>query len=507
MGVVPGPVVGECDVVVVGSGPNGLAAACVAAAAGLSVEVFEAHSQIGGGARTAELITPGVVHDVCSAVHPLAAASPFFDAFGLAERGVRLVCPPVQFAHAVSPTHVGVVTKNVQGTAHGLAGGPAGRRARDVWVSVFEPLAMSGRDVAAAVLGDPRKVPERPGELVKFGAAVAKALRGSRSHLWWHDRTCAAVFAGAAAHAVADPRLPGPVTVGVLLTALAQSVGWPFPVGGSQAIVDAMKGALDAAGVRWHTGITVTSLGQLPKARAVLMDTSPHTLLSVCGNQLPEGYRRQLTSYQHGPGAFKVDCVLSEPVPWRHRALRKAGTVHLGGSLATMVAAEKSVAEGIPAQVPFVMVSQPSIVDGTRGPWGRHTLWAYAHVPYGSDHHAMEQVLDVIEAHAPGFRDTIVAKSSHTARALASYNLNYVGGDIACGATTLKQLVGRPALRRDPYRTPLPGVYLCSAATPPGPGVHGMAGVHAMRRALVDRFDTHTDPLDLVRAWTAKATL
>lgn len=501
-----GPVAGECDVVVVGSGPNGLAAACVAVAAGLSVEVFEAHSDIGGGARSEELITPGVIHDVCSAVHPLAVASPFFEAFGLTSRAVKLVCPPVQFAQAVSPTHAGVVTKNVRGTAHGLAPGPAGRRARDFWVSVFEPLAASGEQVASAVLGDPRRIPQQPGLLAQFGVALARVLQGSRSPTWWHDRTCAAVFAGAAAHAVADPRGPGPVAVGVFLTALAQSVGWPIPVGGSQAIVDAMKAALDEAGVRWHTGVTVRSLGQLPKSRAVVMDTSVQTLLAVCGNELPVSYRRQLTAYQHGPGAFKVDCVLSEPVPWRNPVLRKAGTVHLGGSLAAMVAAEKSVAEGIMAKVPFVMVSQPSVVDSSRGPWGRHALWAYAHVPYGSDVQATEQVLDVIEAYAPGFRDTIVAKSSRTALALASYNLNYVGGDIACGASTLKQLVGRPALRRDPYRTPLSGVYLCSAATPPGPGVHGMGGVHAMRRVLLDRFGTDVDPLAVVRAWSAAAT-
>jgi phytoene dehydrogenase-like protein len=479
------------DAVVVGAGPNGLAAAVILARAGLAVEVFEAEPTIGGGARTAELTLPGFHHDVCSAAHPMGLASPFFRAFDLAAHGVQMLHPEAAYAHPLDGGRAGVAWRDLDRTAHALGrDGPA-------WRALLGPLLRRWPDVVGLAQSDLRSLPPDAGTALRLVARMVE----QGTPLWdrrFRSSVAPAMLTGVAAHAIAPPRALAPAGAGLLLATLAHAVGWPIPRGGSQSIVDAMAADLVRCGGKVHTGRRVDSLSELPSARAVLLDLTPAGLLRIAGDRLPTGYARWLRRFRYGGAACKVDFALSGPVPWAAPGCDRAGTLHLVGTRPEAVAVEREVAAGRHPERPYVLAVQPGVVDPTRAPVGAHTLCSYAHVPQGSTRDLTGAVVAQIERFAPGFRDLILASQVVTAAEAQRHNANYVGGDIAGGAVTLWQTVMRPAPRWDPYRTPLPGIYLCSSATPPGPGVHGMAGLHAARRVLRQRFGITADPLDIL---------
>lgn len=466
-----------CDAVVVGAGPNGLAAAIVLARAGWSVLVLEANDEVGGGLRSAELTLPGFVHDVCSAVHPLGIGSPLLRALPLAEHGLAWVHPAAPMAHALDGGAV-VLERSLDATAEGLGGDGA------AWRSLMHDLAGRWEERVPDLLA-PLRWPARPLALARFGLPALRSADALATSRFAGERA-RALFAGLAAHSMLPLERPVSAAVALVLGAAAHAVGWPFPRGGAGAFARALASCLRALGGRIETGRRVASLGELPAARAVLLDVSPRGLLRLAGDRLPSGYRRALEGYRYNPGAFKVDWALSEPIPWRDAGCARAGTVHLGGTLAEVAASERAPWRGATAERPFVLLAQPSRFDETRAPPGQHTAWAYCHVPHGSDADMTERIERQIERFAPGFRDCILARSVLPPSALERANENLVGGDINGGAQDLRQLFFRPTASLNPYRTPLRGVYLCSSSTPPGGGVHGMCGYHAARTALRD---------------------
>ncbi|MFT4228983.1 MAG: NAD(P)/FAD-dependent oxidoreductase [Microbacterium sp.] len=476
----------QLDAVVVGAGPNGLAAAVTLARAGLRVHVLERDAVPGGGARTMELTLPGFWHDVCSAVHPLAVASGFFRAFGL-ERRVGFAVPDASFGQPLDGGRAAVAYRSLQRTADEL-----GRDGR-AYARLVGPLARRA-DAVAGFTGAPLlPLPRHPFAFARFSLAAL-----GQSGPWWNagfrEDAAPALITGAMAHAIL--RLPGLGTAGagLSLAAYAHARGWPIPLGGSQAIADALIADLVAHGGSLETGVEVGSLDELPSARVVLLDVAPRALLRLAGERVPRGYRRALERFRHGNGVAKVDFALSAPVPWTDERLRLAGTVHVGGTRADVARAENEVARGRHPESPYVLVSQPSLFDPSRAPAGRHTLWAYTHVPAGSRLDRTEAVVRQIERFAPGFRDTILASASMDAAAVEAHNPNYVGGDISAGEPSFAQLVRRPVLSADPWRTPIPGVYLASASCAPGPGVHGMVGWRAALSALRHEFGVRDAP-------------
>ncbi|MGW1742282.1 phytoene desaturase family protein [Nocardia sp. NPDC001965] len=480
------------DVVVVGSGPNGLAAAVTMAAAGLEVEVYEAAETLGGGCRTAETTLPGFRHDECAGAHPMAWASPFFQAFDLPAHGVELLTPEASYAHPLDGGVAGVAWRDLDRTVDGL--GADGK----AWRSLFGPLVRDWPDVVRTAMSDMRHIP-MGAATIRFGLRLLE----QGSPLWntrFRGNVAPALFTGVAEHVITPPRALPAVGAGLLLATLAHAGGWPVPRGGSQAIVDALAADLRRRGGRIHTGHRVDSTEEFRTARAILCDTAPTELVRITGDRLPAGYRRRVDRYRYGGGACKVDFALAGPVPWQAPGCAEAGTLHLVGSRAEAMAAEHAVAAGIHTDRPFTLVIQPGVVDPTRAPEGRHTLYTYAHVPHGSDRDISELVTAQIERFAPGFRDLILGKHVRTAAEMPAHNANYIGGDINTGAMTLTQTVFRPVPRWNPYSTGLAGVYLCSSATPPGGGVHGMSGVHAARHALRTVFGNHTDPHTLLTA-------
>jgi phytoene dehydrogenase-like protein len=471
-------IVSQPDVIIVGSGPNGLAAALTMARAGLRVQVFEGAPEPGGGCRTAELTLPGFAHDVCAAVHPLAAVSPFFRSFDLAGRGVELLTPKVAVAHPLDGGRAAVVTGTVAETALrlGIDAGPYQR--------LMEPLARDTEAVLALALGPLRSVPERLAPAARFGLEGLLPAGVLARRL--HTDEGRALLAGMASHSIRP--LSAPMTGAFCLTflLLAHATGWPVVEGGSARLIDAMTAELAERGGGIATGVWISSLEELPPAKAVLLDVTPRQLLRLAGDRLPAVYRRALQRFRYGPGVCKVDWALDGPVPWQNDACDQAGTVHVGGTIAEVAQSEAEVNSGRHPQQPFCLVAQPGVIDASRAPAGRHTLWGYCHVPGGSDIDMSDRIEAQIERFAPGFRDRILARSVRTAADMERYNPSYVGGDIAAGAATFRQTIGRPVLRWNEYRTPLPGVYLCSASTPPGGGVHGMCGVWSARSALRD---------------------
>ncbi len=468
----------EADAVVVGAGPNGLVAALVLSRAGLAVDVYEAADEPGGGCRTAALTLPGFHHDVCSAVHPLLLASPAFRDIDLPAHGVRLLTPPVAFAHPLGGSRAVSVGPDVADVARSL--GTDGR----AYSQLVAPLVRDLDKVLPAFLGSMRDVPPHP------LAATAFAVRGlsSAQHLARRFRTeeGRALVAGTAAHSMLPLTAPLSGVFPRLFTALAHRYGWPVVQGGSSAIIDALVAELTAAGGRVETGRLVKRLDDLPPARAVLLDVTPRQLLEMAGDSLPPGSRRALGRYRYGPGVCKVDWALDGPVPWSAEGCRDAVTVHLGGTFEEIARSEADVNAGRHPDHPYCLVTQPCVVDPGRAPAGRHTLWAYCHVPNGSPVDMTERIESQIERFAPGFRDLILERSTFTAVATEEHNPSYVGGDINAGAATLRQMIFRPTPRWNPYRTAMKSVYLCSAATPPGGGVHGMCGLGAANAALHD---------------------
>ena len=468
----------EPDAIVVGAGPNGLAAAITLARAGLAVDVFEGAATPGGGCRTEELTLPGFQHDVCSAVHPLAAASPFVLGTDLGARGVRLLTPKVAFAHPLDGGRAAAVSGSVDETAGGL-GADAGAYRR-----LMGPLVRDSGAIVPAVLAPLRSVPEHALAVSRFG--LRGLLPASLLARQFATEEARAMLAGLAAHSMQPLTAPLTGGFGLLLGLLAHSAGWPVVEGGSARLTDALTAELASLDGKVMTGCWIRRLADLPPARAVLLDVTPRQFLQIAGDRVPPGYRRAMQRFSYGPGVCKVDWALDGPVPWTAVACREAGTVHLGGTLAEVARSEADVTAGRHPDRPYCLVAQAGVVDPTRAPAGQHALWAYCHVPSGSAVDMAGRIEAQIERFAPGFRDRILARAVRTAAEMERHNPNYVGGDINSGAGTLRQTVFRPASRWNPYRTALPGVYLCSASTPPGGGVHGMCGLGAARAALAE---------------------
>jgi phytoene dehydrogenase-like protein len=464
------------DAVVVGAGPNGLAAAIVLAQAGGSVRVLEARGTVGGGARSAELTLPGFVHDVCSAIHPLGVASPFFQTLPLAEHGLEWIEPPAALAHPFDDGSAVLLERSQDAEVPGLG------EDESRWRRLFAPLARDAEPLLEDVLA-PLHLPAHPILLARFGARAALSAT-ALARLSFRGARARGLFAGLAAHSMLPLERPPSAAFGLMLGLLAHSVGWPLPRGGSQRLSDALASQLRSLGGEIETGRRAESLDELGDARPVLLDVTPRGLLALAGDRLPARYRRRLEHYRYGPGVFKLDWALDGPIPWRAEECALAATVHLGATLEEIAASEAAPFRGEVAERPYVLLAQQSLFDPTRAPAGRHTAWAYCHVPNGSTVDMTARIEAQVERFAPGFRERILARSALGPAELESYNENYVGGDINGGAANLSQLFTRPVARVSPYTTPLPGVFLCSASTPPGGGVHGMCGFHAARAAL-----------------------
>jgi phytoene dehydrogenase-like protein len=460
--------------IVVGAGPNGLAAAALLARNGVSVTVLEGAATIGGGTRSSEYLVPGLLHDHCSAVHPLAISSPLFRHLDLP--GIRWRAPEVDCAHPLDDGTAGAFYRSFEQTEAAL--GVDGAR----WRRVFEPIAARFDELFEDVSQPVLRIPRHPVTMARFGArVVAPATLLARL---WTTPQARALWSGVAAHAFW--RLDRPMTsaIGFALTAAAHTHGWVVAEGGSQAIADALAADITAHGGTIETGVTVSSIAQLPPHDLLLLDVSPSVALRILGDRLPSRVAGAYRRFQHGPGAFKVDFAVEGGVPWTADVARRAGTVHVGGTIDEVVDIELAVHRGTMPARPFVLVGQQYLADPTRSVGTIHPVWTYAHVPSGYTGDATQAIVDQIERFAPGFRDRIVGTAVRSATEMAVYNPNYVGGDIIGGATSLRQTLFRPRLSTDPYSTGVPGVYLCSASTPPGAGAHGMCGANAAVRAL-----------------------
>ncbi len=459
---------------VVGAGPNGLAAAIVLARHGVKVTVLEAAETVGGGTRTAELTAPGLRHDICSAIHPLGVASPFLRDLGLEKYGLTWRFPEIELAHPLDESEAALLHRSVEKTAAGL--GVDGRR----WKQLFGPVVRSFDSIIDHVLGPLFRLPRHPFRMAAFGMRAAPPAtmlaRGFR------EEPAKALFAGCAAHAFQPLDRPGTAAVGTMLVVSGHRHGWPVAEGGSHAITLAMAALLEELGGTIVTGTTVRGRADLPETDVTLFDTSPGGFADIVGADLPDRPRRAMRRWQHGPAAYKLDLAVRGPIPWRDPEIGRAGTVHLGGTIAQVAASEREIVAGRMPERPFVLLGQQYVADPTRSAGGLNPVWAYAQVPHAYDGDATDAVLNQIERFAPGFRSQIVDTHVTTPADYAAYNLNYVGGDIGTGANTLRQLVIRPTLAA--YDTGIPGMFLCSAATPPSAGVHGMCGYHAAHRAL-----------------------
>ncbi|MGI8937773.1 MAG: phytoene desaturase family protein [Iamia sp.] len=464
------------DAVVVGAGPNGLAAAVAIAQEGHSVTVLEAADTIGGGTRTEELTVPGVLHDLCSAVHPFGVASPFLSTLPLADHGLEWDWPEVDLAHPLDGGAAGVLLQSLDCTVAGL--GPDGA----AWRRTFGPLAARFDAAAEDLMRPVLHVPRHPLLLAGFGTrALQPATLLARR---WETDEARALFAGVAAHAIHPLERPTTAAIGLMLTASCHHVGWPVARGGSARITDALASLLRARGGTIETGVTVRALADLPPSTVSLFDVAPGPFASIAGDALPARVRRAYRRFRRGPGSFKVDLAVEGGVAWTAEPARRAGTVHLGGTLEDVAATERAVHRGDMPERPFVLVGQQSLADPSRAVGDVHPVWAYAHVPHGWGGDATDAVLDQIERFAPGTRDRVVGIHTRSPAEIEADNANFAGGDITTGANDPWQVVFRPRLALDPYTTGIPGVFLCSAATPPGGGVHGMCGAGAAASAL-----------------------
>jgi phytoene dehydrogenase-like protein len=468
----------EYDAVVIGAGPNGLAAAITIAQAGRSVLVVESQDTVGGGARSAELTLPGFVHDVCSAVHPMGAWSPFFRQVPLAQCGLDWIHPTAPLAHPLDDGTAVLLERSVEATAENV--GLDGHR----YASLMGSL-VTGWPQLENTVQNPLSFPAHPVIAARFGLYAIRSASGF-AHAVFRGQRARALFAGLAAHSVLPLESAPSAAIGLVLGILAHAVGWPFARGGSQKIADALAKHLSSLGGEILTGTTVASLDQLPPSRILLFDVAPRQLLQIAGGQFPAGFHSKLERYRYGPGACKVDWALDGPIPWKAKACCDAGTVHVGGTLEEIAASERAAWQGQHSKQPFVLLAQPTLFDQSRAPQGRHIAWAYCHVPNGSNVDMSEQIESQIERFAPGFRGRILKRNVRVAAELELYNANLVGGNIGGGTIDLGQFFFRPTRRL--YRTPAKQIYLCSSSTPPGPGVHGLCGHRAAKAALRDAF-------------------
>jgi phytoene dehydrogenase-like protein len=462
------------DAIVIGSGPNGLSAAIMLAQAGLKVQVLEANASAGGGVRSAELTLPGFTHDLCSAVHPFAVASPFFRDLPLSGHGLEWVYPSANIGHPLDDGTAVIAERSLEATAEHLG------RDAEAYRRLLRPIVVNWPLLERGILG-PLTVPRHPIALARFGLRALRSIDSVARSAFATERA-RALLAGVAGHGMMPLDFALTAGVGLTLTALSHVAGWPFPRGGAQELTDALAAHLRSLGGEITLDERVTNIDKLPPARAVLCDLSPRPLLGIAGHKFPGWFRRKLERYRYGMGAFKMDWALSEAIPWAAQECRRAGTVHLGGTLDEIAAAERETWNGRIVDRPFVLLSQPTLFDPSRAPAGRHVAWGYCHVPHGSTVDMVERIENQIERYAPGFRDCVMGRSVMTPADLEARNANLVGGDIAGGVCDVRQFFTRPTWRN--YGTPVKGLYLCSSSTPPGVGVHGMCGYFAAKLAL-----------------------
>lgn len=472
----------DYDAVVIGSGPNGLAAAIYLAQRGLSVLIVEAASTVGGGMRSAEITLPGFVHDVCSTIHPLAIASPFFQTLPLRDFGLEFVQPPASLAHALDDGTAVMLKKSVEETADALGADRAN------YVKIVEILARNFDALAPDLLAPLRFPRNNPFLMAAFGL---RAFNSAEKFVdqYFGEARARAFFAGNAAHSMIPLEDTPSAAFGLVLLLAGHAVGWGFPKGGSRKIAAALSDYFLSLGGKVETGAEVKNVDELPSSRVVLFDLTPRQIIKIAGHRLPDAYRKRLEKFAYGSGVFKMDFALSEPIPWTAKECFEAATVHIGGTFEEIAASERAQTEGKISEKPFVLVAQTSLFDATRAPEGKHTAWAYCHVPNNSPVDMSERIENQIERFAPGFRDCILAKATKNAPQMERWNANYIGGDINGGAGILSQLFTRPVAKINPYAMPTKGFYICSSSTPPGGGVHGMCGYHAAKTAYEREFD------------------
>lgn len=470
----------DFDAIVVGSGPNGLAAAIMMQQKGLSVLLIEGKDTIGGGLRSAELTLPGYIHDICSAIHPLAVASPFFETLPLGDHGLEYIFPPVAAAHPFDNGTAAIIKTSIEETA-ALFGAD-----EQAYKNLMQRVVKEWPLIAADVLG-PLHYPKHPLAMARFGFTALS----SAAHLVKRFKTAEArgLIGGMAAHSILPLTNSATSAIALVLMAQAHLKGWPVPKGGSVCIANALASYFLSSGGKIETDFYVSSMDQLPSAHAVLFDVTPKQLLQIAGHKFSSIYKWQLERYRYGMGVFKIDWALDAPIPFTAPGCREAGTIHLGNTFEEIATTEQQCWDGKIVEKPFVLLTQSSLFDPTRAPKGKHTAWAYCHVPNGAQTDMTDAVEKQVARFAPGFRERILAKHTFNATQMEEYNPNYVGGDINGGVIDLGQLFTRPALRWSPYKTSAKGIYICSSSTPPGGGVHGMCGYHAAKRALKDIFD------------------
>ena len=471
----------DFDVVVIGSGPNGLAAGIALQQKGLAVLIIEGKKEIGGGLRSAELTLPGFVHDICSAIHPLAAASPFFRTLPLEKFGLEFIYPSISAAHPFDDGTAAILTKSIKETAQHLPGDEA------AYTRLLQPVVNDWPSIEEDVLA-PLHFPKAPLKMASFG------LKALTSATWlakeFKTEKAKGLFAGMAAHSIQPLSNLSTSAIALVLMAAGHLGGWPVPKGGSRNIAKALADYFISIGGKIETGLFVKSLEAIPSSHAVLFDITPKQLLQIAGHRFSTVYKWQLEKYRYGMGIFKIDFALDAPIPFTAAECRQAGTIHIGNTLQEIASSEKAASQGQHPEKPFVLLAQQSLFDATRAPTGKHTAWAYCHVPNGSTVDMSNAIEQQIERFAPGFRERILAKHTMHTADMEAYNPNYIGGDINGGIIDLSQLFTRPALRYSPYRTSAKGLYICSSSTPPGGGVHGMCGYHAAQRVYRDLFDS-----------------
>jgi phytoene dehydrogenase-like protein len=476
----------DYDAIVVGSGPNGLAAAITMQQAGLSVLLVEAKETVGGGLRSAELTLPGFIHDICSAIHPLAAASPFFKTLPLEQHGLEFIYPTIAAAHPFDDGTAAALYHSIEQTAQALGND------ENSYIKLLKPLVKDWPGIASDVLG-PLQFPKHPGDMARFGLkALTSAAQLAKR---FHTKQARGLWAGMAAHSIQPLSNAATSAIGLVLMITGHSEGWPIPKGGSNTVAKALASFFKSIGGSIETNFYVRSLSQLPFSRCVLFDVTPKQLLEIAGHKFSSFYKYQLNRYRYGMGVFKIDWALDGPIPFTAPECRQAGTIHLGNTLEEIAASEQITSEGKLSEKPFILLAQQSLFDSSRAPEGKQTGWAYCHVPNGSQADMTERIEKQVERFAPGFRDRILGRHVMNTAEMEEHNPNYIGGDINGGIIDIGQLFTRPALRLSPYRTSAKGIYICSSSTPPGGGVHGMCGYHAAKRALKDVFNLQAEPL------------